>query len=235
MPRISTVRPARADQASTAVCRFTCSNGARSRVTTEWCRPSGPRKSRASADTSLSSPAAVEWTQFRNPRNATANSRASRSGACSAMPGPPASVAPPDALPSLSVSRDRSRRRVVPADVEAVALARTVVWRTTQKCASSYHPAGGVGPGIRPVENVEDHVGLGLGIGGTLIGPQPGCLAFRGRVGFPRASAGPQVVAEQQVQPFPVAALLADVHVHVPGLPGRRLEVPVLVVAEAQL
>lgn len=39
----STVRPARADQASMAVCRLTCSNGGRSRVTTECSMPSAPR------------------------------------------------------------------------------------------------------------------------------------------------------------------------------------------------
>jgi hypothetical protein len=37
------------------------------------------------------------------------------------------------------------------------------------------------------------------------------------------------------VLPLPAASLLADVHVDLPGLPGRRLEVPVFVVTEAQL
>lgn len=34
---------------------------------------------------------------------------------------------------------------------------------------------------------------------------------------------------------FSFASLLADVHLCIPGLPGLRPEVPVLVVAEAQL
>src|ERR1700753_321579 len=76
MPCTTTLRPGRADQASRAVCRFTCSYRGSSRVSTEKRCPSAPRWSLTRADTSFSGApqSGVECTQSRKRRNALANS-----------------------------------------------------------------------------------------------------------------------------------------------------------------
>ena len=104
MPRTATARPAPADHASTAVCRLTCSNAGSSRVTTECCEPSRPRKSRTSADTSFVFPGRSSGSSPGNRGTPPRTRGPDRLAPDRAWPGPPASMAAAggrDTQPSL--------------------------------------------------------------------------------------------------------------------------------------
>src|SRR5580658_9914854 len=95
-------------------------------------------------------------------------------------------------------------------------------------------PVGGRCPFFGLFQDVEDDTRLCLGVGPAVIAP----AAEAGPLGFGVAQAGPrmspQIVAEEQVVAFPMAASCTHVHVHIAPLACGRPEEPVQFVPAAQ-
>src|ERR1051326_5443191 len=78
-------------------------------------------------------------------------------------------------------------------------------------------PAGGAGPDLGIVEDVQDGVRLGFGVGPAVVPPDDGGRPLAREVAVRGRRVRAQVVAEQQMLAFPGAAGPAQVQGHPPG------------------
>ena len=83
-------------------------------------------------------------------------------------------------------------------------------------CDGGEFPSRPGRPDVGLLQCIEDEPGLSLGVGDAVISISPGEFSLQTGVCLADGPVGPEVVAEEEVGPLPVASRLADVDLHGP-------------------